>query len=500
MKFEWGEECQRSFDKLKAFLTKAPVLTQPTCGKEYVIFSDASLNGLGCVLMQEGKVVAYASRQLKPHEKNYPTHDLELAAIVFALKIWRHYLYEEKCFIYTDHKSLKYLPSQRELNLRQRRWMELIKYYDCVIDYHPGKANVVVNALSRKTMQTLRTLNAHLSLTDDGTIVTELIARPSLLNRVLEAQKKDEKIVVIVSQIGNGKEIEFIVNEDWVLYYKDRVCVPDDNDLRKVILEKAHSGSFVIHPCSTKMYQDLKMSFWWSKKKNRYIRICNQVFGLLKSKAEHQVPSGLLQSIIIPEWKWDRITMDFGVGLPLTGRKHDSIWVVVDRLTKSAHFLPVRTDYSLDKLAELYIKEIVRLHGIPISIISDQDQRFTSRFWGKLQMTLGTRLKFSTEFHPQTDGQSERVIQIMEDMLRSCVIDYEGSRDRHISLVEFVYNNSFQSSIGMAPYEALYGRKCRTPLCWTELSEKKVIGPELIQETEEIVKIIRERLKVAKDR
>ena len=241
VKFEWREECQRSFDKLKAFLTEAPVLTQPTCGKEYVIFSDASLNGRGCVLMQEGKVVAYASRQLKPHEKNYPTHDLELATIVFALKIWRHYLYGEKCFIYTDHKSLKYLPSQRELNLRQRRWMELIKDYDCMIDYHPGKANVVANALSRKTMQTLRTLNAHLSLTDDGTVMTELIARSSLLNRVLEAQRKDEKIVVIVSQIGNSKEIEFTVNEDGVLYYKDRVCVPDDNDLRKAILEEAHS-------------------------------------------------------------------------------------------------------------------------------------------------------------------------------------------------------------------------------------------------------------------
>ena len=147
-----------------------------------MIFSDASLNGLGCVLMQEGKVVAYASRQLKPHEKNYPTHDLELVVIVFALKIWRHYLYGEKCFIYIDHKSLKYLPSQRELNLRQRRWMELIKYYDCVIDYHPGKANVVVDAFSRKTMQTLRALNAHFSMIDDGTVVTELIARPSLLN------------------------------------------------------------------------------------------------------------------------------------------------------------------------------------------------------------------------------------------------------------------------------------------------------------------------------
>ena len=491
---------KKSFDKLKAFLIEAPVLTQPTYGKEYVIFSDASLNGLGCVLMQEGKVVAYASRQLKPHEKNYPTHDLELAAIVFALKIWRHYLYGEKCFIYTDHKSLMYLPSQRELNLRQRRWMELIKDYDCVIDYHPGKANVVADALSRKTMQMLRTLNAHLSLTDDGTVVTELIARPSLLNRVLEAQRKDEKIDVIVSQIGNGKEIKFTVNEDGVLYYKDRVCVPDDNDLRKAILEEAHSGSFSMHPGSTKMYQDLKMSFWWSGMKRDISEFVTKCLVCQRVKAEHQVPSGLLQFIRIPEWKWDRITMDFVVGLPLTGRKHDSVWVVVDRLTKSAHFIPVRTDYSLDKLAELYIKEIVRLHGIPISIISDRDPRFTSRFWGKLQEALDTRLNFSTAFHPQTDGQSQRVIQIMEDMLRSCVIDYEGSWDRHIPLIEFVYNNSFQSSIGMAPYEALYGRKCRTPLCWTELSEKKVIGPDLIQETEEKVKIIRERLKIANDR
>ena len=160
-------------------------------------------------------------------------------------------------------------------------------------------------------------------------------------------------------------------------------------------------------------------------------------------EAKHQVPSGLLQPIRIPEWKWDRITMDFVVRFPLTGRKHDSVWVVVDQLTKSAHFLPVRTDYSLDNLAELYIKKIFRLHGIPISIISDRDPRFTSRFWGKLQEALGTRLNFSTVFHPQTGGQSERVIQILEDMLRSYVIDYEGSWDRHIPLVEFMYNKSF---------------------------------------------------------
>ena len=236
VRFEWSEKCQASFEKLKALLTEAPVLTQSTYGKEYVIFSDASLNGLGCVLMQEGKVVAYASRQLKPYEKKYSTNDLELAAIVFALKIWRHYLYGEKCFIYTDHKSLKYLPS-RELNLRQRRWMELIKDYDCVIDYHPGKANVVADALSRKSVQMLQALNAHLSLSDDGEIVAELIAKPDLLNQVLEAQKNDEKIYAIVNHSRKGKETEFTVKEYGFLYYRDRVCVPNDDELKKSILE-----------------------------------------------------------------------------------------------------------------------------------------------------------------------------------------------------------------------------------------------------------------------
>ena len=210
-----------------------------------MIFSDASLNGLVCVLMQEGKVVVYASRQLKPHEKNYPMHDLELAAIVFALKIWRHYLYGENCFIYTDHKSLKYLLSQRKLNLRQRRWIELIKDYDCVIDYHPGKANVVAGALSRKSVQTFRALNAHFSLSDDGAIEAKLVAKPYLLNRVLEAQKNDKKISSIVSRIGEGKKIKFSVKEDGSLFYKDWVSVPSDSELKKGILEEAHSGSLL---------------------------------------------------------------------------------------------------------------------------------------------------------------------------------------------------------------------------------------------------------------
>ena len=185
--FEWLDKCQNSFEQLKEMLVEAPVLTQPTSGKEYTLYSDASGIGLGCVLMQNDKVVAYASRQLKSHEQNYPTHDLELAAVVFALKIWRRYLYGEKCRIYTDHKSLKYLLTQKELNLRQRRWLELFKDYDCIIDYHPGKANVVADALSRKAMAALSFQHSEWRLADDRAILAQLKAQPVLKQMIIDA-------------------------------------------------------------------------------------------------------------------------------------------------------------------------------------------------------------------------------------------------------------------------------------------------------------------------
>ena len=205
--------------------------------------------------------------------------------------------------------------------------------------------------------------------------------------------------------------------------------------------------------------------------------------------------------------------MDFVSRFPLTQQKHDSVWMIVDKLTKSVHFIPVRMDYSMDRLAELYVEEIVKLHVVPLSIVSDRDSHFKSRFWKELQSALGTKLKFSTTFHPQIDGQSERLIQVLEDMLRGCVmefsgswdryillIEFSGSWDRYIPLMEFAYKNGFQSSIGMAPYEALYDRKCRTHVCWTELNEHKVIGPDIVKDTEEKVQVIRERLKAASDR
>ncbi|KAA3471245.1 Retrotransposable element Tf2 [Gossypium australe] len=361
---------------LWAWLDIIDISLKPKSDKEFVIYSDASLIDLGCVLIQKGKIVAYASRQLKLHERNYPTHDLELAAIVFTFKILRHYLYGEKRHVFTDHKSLKYLMSQKELNLRQRRWLELLKDYDLIFDYHPRKTNIITDALSRK-----------------------------------------------------------------------------NSNVKQEILQEAQSSSYLFHSGSNKMYGDLKQMYWWL------------------------------------EWKWERVTMDFMSELPLSPRKKDVIWVVVDCLTKYAHFIHVRLDYSLEKLAELYVFEIVGLHGVPLSIISNRDPRFTSRFWSELHEALGTKLHFSTAFHPQKDGQSEQVIQILEDMLRSCVLEFEGIWKRLKSRIITI-----TSQVLKWP---------RTKLCLvenTKLSEKKLLGTDLIRETEEKVQVIRDCLKAASDR
>ncbi|KAA3483598.1 reverse transcriptase [Gossypium australe] len=444
-------------------------------GKEFIVYCDLSHTRLGCVLMQEGKVVAYASRQLRPHEMNCPTHDLDLAVVVFALKIWRHYLYGEKSIVYTNHKSLKYLLSQKELNLRQHRWIELLKDYDCSIEYHPGKANVVADTLSRKVVSDLRAMFARLGLFEDGSLLAEL-------------------------QVKKGETEDFGLNSEGVLCFHGRVCVPREFELRQSILWEAHSSPYAMHPGGNKLYRDLRELYWWPGLKREVTDFVSKFLTCQQVKAEHQLPLGLLQPVKIPLWKWERVTMDFVSGLPLTPTKKDLVWVIVDRLTKSAHFIPVRTDYSLQKLVKLYVAEIVRLHGVPVSIILDRDPRFTSRFWRVLHEALGTRLDFSMTFHPQTDGQLERVIQILEDMLRSCVIDFKGSWEDYLPLAEFFYNNSDQSSIQMASYEVLYGRRCRTPTCWAELGEWRLLGQELVSETEEKVKLIRNRLKEAIDR
>ncbi|GKA30091.1 putative reverse transcriptase domain-containing protein [Tanacetum coccineum] len=276
--------------------------------------------------------------------------------------------------------------------MRQHRWIELFSDYDCEIRYHPGKANVVANALSRK-------------------------------ERVKPKRK--------------GLDEMMEQRSDGTLYYLDLIWVPFKGEVRTLIMDEAYKSKYSIHPSADKMYYDLRDRYWWP--------------GMKKDIAEYE-----------------GIAMDFVTKLPRTSSGHDTIWVIMDRLTKSAYFLPMREDYKMERLARLYLNEIVARHGVPISIISDRDSRFTSRFWQSMQEALGTRLDMSTAYHPQTDGQSERTIQTLEDMLRACVLDFEGSWDVHLPLAE--------------------------------VGEGQLIGPELVQETTEKILQIKDRLKVARDR
>ncbi|XP_073031216.1 uncharacterized protein [Primulina eburnea] len=296
------------------------------------------------------------------------------------------------------------------------------------------------DALSRKSSSELNAMISKFLLLDlqrneirlvsSGTVasLSTLVLRSTLFDRILKEQHSDVQLL----ELKRNKELsgvsEFGLNRDGLITFRGKICVPIGDNIRREV------------------------------------------------KSEHQRPEGLLQSLPIPQWKWEHITMDFVVGLPRSQKGFNSIWVIVDRLTKSSHFLPVKITYSMNQYADVYIQEIVRLHGIPVSIVSDRDPRFTSEFWKSLHRALGTKLAFSTAYHPQSDGQSERVIQILEDMLRACTIDFPGSWDSKLPLVEFTYNNSYQSSIGLAPYEALYGRKS------------------------DVVALIQERLKTAQSR
>ncbi|GJS93062.1 putative reverse transcriptase domain-containing protein [Tanacetum coccineum] len=264
-------------------------------------------------------------------------------------------------------------------------------------------------------------------------------------------------------------------------------------------MHESHKSKYSIHPGSDKMYQDLKKLYWWPNMKAIIVEYVGKCLTCSRVKAECQKPSGLLVQPEIPMWKWERIMMDFVTKLPKTSNRHDTIWVIVDRLTKSVHFIPTRETDSMETLTRFYIKEIVSQHGVPISIISDRDIHFTSIFWQSLQSALGAQLDMSTAYHPETDGQSERTIQTLEDMLRACVIDFGKGWERHLPLVEFSYNNGYHASIKAAPFEALYGRKCRSPVCWTKVGDVQLTGPEIIHETTEKIVQIPQRLQVARD-
>nr|GEW66448.1 putative reverse transcriptase domain-containing protein [Tanacetum cinerariifolium] len=312
-----------------------------------------------------------------------------------------------------------YIFDKKELNMHQRRWIELLSDYECEIKYHPGKANVVADALSRKERLKPRRVRA-MSITIHSRLKT----------RILEAQGEASKDLKSPAEWLKGLETHFEQRDDGGIYFFDRIWIPSVGGVRKLIMDEAHTSRYSVHPGADKMYYDLKDLYWWPGMKRdtaEYIIRCLTCF---KAKAKHQNPSRLLQQPEISKRKWEKLAMDLVTKLPRSSSGHDAIWVIAYRLTKSAHFLPIREDYKMEKLARIYINEIVARHA----------------------------------YHPETDGQSERTIQILEDMLRACVMDFGDNWDTHLPLVEFSYNNSYHTSIKCAPFEALYGRKCRSPI------------------------------------
>ncbi|WVZ89297.1 hypothetical protein U9M48_035720 [Paspalum notatum var. saurae] len=472
-KFVWSPKCEERFQALKKLLTSAPVLAQPNITKPFDVYCDAPGNGLGCVLMQEGR----------------------LAAVVHALKIWRHYLLGNTSHIYTDHKSLKYIFTQPEINMRQRWWLELIKDYDLEIHYHPGKANVVADALSRRAhcnvieaRPTARVICHEMNEiempTEQQAELYNLIIEPTLKEQVIAAQKQDKGMAHIREGISEKKRACFTLDDQGVLWFKNRLVVPKDMKLRKKILDEAHTSPFTMHPGSNKMYRD----------RNEVL-----VDSYERVKADHLKPAGMLQPLEVSTWKWEHIHMDFIVGLPRTQKGYDSIWVIIYRFTKSAHFIPVKTIYHAKTYAELYIARILSLHDVPQTITLDRGSLFMSRFWGHLQ-TAGTSLIHSSAYHPQTSGKVERENQILEDMLRACALTYSAKWDECLPLAEFAYNNSYQKSLETAPFEVLYGRRCRTPLNWSEPGEHVTFGPDLVTQAKEKVRFIHGNLKRAQSR
>ncbi|GJR55134.1 putative reverse transcriptase domain-containing protein [Tanacetum coccineum] len=372
VKFDWGDKEEKAFQLLKEKLCSAPILALPEGAENFIVYCDASHKGLGVVLMQNEKVIAYASRQLKIHEKNYTTHDLDL----------QHTL------------------DQKELNMRKRHWLELLSDYDSLV----------------------------------------MTIGLDIPKQILEAQIETMKPENFEAEDVGGMIRKDLPHEklepraDGTLCLNNRSWLPCYGDLRTLIMHESYKSKYFVHPGSDKMYQDMKKLYWWPNMKADIATYVSKCLTCLKVKVEHQKPS--------------------------------------DRLIKSAHFLPMMENDSMDKLARLYLKEVVTRHRIPVSIIYDRDGRFTSTFWRVFQKALGTRLDMSTAYHPQTDGQSERTIQTLEDMLRACVIDFGNGWDRHLPLIEFSYKNSYHTSIKAVPFEALYGRKCRSPVCWAEVLTK----------------------------
>ena len=447
--FKWEEEQEKAFNLIKEKLTNAPLLVLPNFTKTFEIECDASGVGIGAVLMQEGRPVAYFSEKLSGAALNYPTYDKEMYALVRALENWQHYLWPKEFVIHTDHESLKYLKGQQKLNKRHAKWVEFIETFPYVIRYKQGKENVVADALSRRY--------ALLSILDTKLLGFEYI-------KDLYAQDSDFcDVFNACEKVAFGK----FYRHDGFLFRENKLCVPMCS-LRELLVREAHGGGLMGHFGVAKTLGILHDHFFWPHMKRDVERICEKCITCKQAKSKLK-PHGLYTPLPIPSEPWTDISMDFVLGLPRTKRGRDSVFVVVDRFSKMAHFIACHKTDDASHIADLFFKEIVRLHGMPRTIVSDRDAKFLSYFWKTLWGKLGTKLLFSTTCHPQTDGQTEVVNRTLSSLLRAIIKKNLKTWEDCLPHVEFAYNISIHSATKFSPFEIVYGFNPLSPLDLTPL-------------------------------
>ena len=470
--WHWSAEQQQSFDQLKQAITTAPVLVIPDEHLPFVVRTDASGFAVGAELLQDHgnglQPVAFMSKKMLPAEKNYPVHEQELLAIICALKEWRHYVYGKEFRVITDHQSLRYLSTQPNLSARQIRWMEFLQQFEpFTIDYQPGKSNVVADALSRRVDHSLATFNVSSA------------SSATLLQSIKQAYMNDEQCK---TALDDPSKSDLIVRSG-VVYLNNRLYVPDDKSIRTQLLHEAHDSAVSGHVGTAKTIELLSRNYYWptlQRDARNYVLSCH---ACQSNKPSNATPMGLLQPIPTPERRWDTVTMDLITQLPKTKHGHDAIVVFVDKFSKMAHYVATTTTVTAPQLASLFWREVVRHHGLPSSIISDRDPRFTSHFWKALWKQMGTKLAMSTAYHPQSDGQTERQNRTLEDMLRAYVNYHRNNWDEHLIAAEIAYNNSQQASTGFSPFFLNSGQHPQLPLNQiTSIDSNNPAATELVEQ------------------
>lgn len=438
--FYWKTASSRAFKEIKDLLTNAPILILPDFSKPFEVDCDASHIGIGAVLSQERRPVAFFSEKLNEAKQKYSTYELEFYAVIQALRHWRHYLIQREFILYTDHDSLRHINSQKRLCAKHVRWVSYLQEFTFIIKHKSGEQNKVADALSRRSY-----------------LIKTLAIEVMGFETIREAYKDDAYFKEILNkcQSAPGNIFRHFIMSDGYLFYGNRLCIPQIS-LRELLIKELHAGGLGGHFGRDKTYSLLEDRYFWPSLRKDVYRFVDRCMKCQTSKGRSQ-NTGLYSPLPVPERPWVDLSMDFIVGLPVTARRYDSIMVVVDRFSKMSHFIPCRRTTDATMVAKLFFKEIVRLHGLPRTITSDRDTRFLSHFWRTLWGHLGTKLQFSSAYHPQTDGQTEVVNRSLGNMLRSLVGDNVKAWDLVLPQAEFAYNNSPNRSSGKTPFYIVYG-------------------------------------------